>query len=247
MNNNYNEDKIKANIYKASLAKVFPEKMRNHLFDYEKCVFGVSLRSKNFMDNRRLQASIKWISKNFKTCLVLVTDSIYRLTIQVKTQFNENESRFKALNTGLEFINEKYPLFQQYEESCCFKFQLTSEIEKQWDFEVYYQEFQSLYQNHEAFCQIVDSFAEDYLHRIQPENADTEEVEGFFQQNKDLAITYLLEESALFTCLAKAGWLVLIYPGSIKTFEEIAQGLHTNVPFPVQNMIWGSLRLRNKI
>ena len=39
---------------------------------------------------------------------------------------------------------------------------------------------------------------------------------------------------------------VLVYPGSIRTFEEISEGLHPEVPEPLRRTVWVSLRLKKK-
>ncbi len=235
---------IPVNGYKASLAKVFPHSLRNSLSNYHNCVFITSLGSRNFVNSRRLEASIKWISEHFQTCIVLVSDSIYRLTIEIRGGLKDDESRRSALDAGQEFLENNYLLFEQYSASCHFKFRLASEIEKQSDFEAYYQEFQALYRNSESFHRMVNSFAQTYLNRI--EAAEEKPVDGLLQRQKHLAINYLLEELALFTCLALEGWAVFLYPGSIKTFEEISAGLHPGVPLPLKQMIWVSLRLKKK-
>jgi len=230
--------------YKATLAKVSPAHIRSSLSEYQKCVFIISLGSKNFVDSKRIKASIKWISENFKACLVLVGDSVYRLTIELRQRVKGDQAWLEAMRTGETFINENRFLFQQYSGTCQFQFQMASQIEKQLEFEIYYKDVQSLYQKDESFQKMVNSFAQTYLNR--GEQPEEEEVEQLLQRQKHLAITYLLEESALFTCLAKEGWLVFVYPGSIKTFEEIAEGLHPEVPLPLQQMIWVSLRLKRK-
>ncbi|MDJ0554007.1 MAG: tRNA-dependent cyclodipeptide synthase [Microcoleaceae cyanobacterium MO_207.B10] len=232
---------VQVHLYKATLAKVFPRRLHNSLFKYPKCVLGVSLGSKNFIDTNRLEACIKWISENFKACLVLVGDSVYRLTIIIRDGRKNNETRLKALDTGQQFINKNSLLFKQYSESCRFEFKLASEIEKRSEFNIYYEELQSLYQKNESFQSLVNSFAQTYLNR-----GKQVEKEGIDELGQHLAITYLLEESALFAYLAQAGWSVFVYPGSIKTFEEISEGLHPEVPSPLQQMIWVSLRLKQK-
>ncbi len=116
--------------YKATLAKVFTDRLRNSLFEYKNCVFIISLGSNNFLESKRLEASIKWISENFKACVVLVGDSIYKLTIEIKHGLKEDEALPLALRTGKEFINNRRLLFEQYSGSCWFEFRLTSEIEK---------------------------------------------------------------------------------------------------------------------
>ncbi|MDJ0676111.1 MAG: tRNA-dependent cyclodipeptide synthase [Calothrix sp. MO_167.B42] len=231
--------------YKVSLANVFPHNLLSSLFEYQHCVFAISLGSNNSVYSERIEACIKWISEHFKTCMVLVGDSIYRLTIGIRNrELNDHEARLEALDTGQEFINQNYLLFEQYSQSCCFEFRLASQIEKQSDFEAYYQEFQSLYRHNESFQRMVNSFAHTYLNRVK--QAQEAQLEELFQKKKHQAITYLLEESALFTCLAKERWQVFVYPGSIKSFEEIASGLHPQVPLPLKQMIWVSLRLRKK-
>lgn len=223
-------------------AKVFPEKLRNSLHEDRKCVFAISLGSKNFAYSERIEACIKWISKKFNSCVVLVGDSVYRLTIEVRSKLKGDEALSLALNTGHEFIKERRLLFEQYSGSCQFEFKLLSEIEKRSDFKIYYEELQGLYRKNESFQSMVNSFAQTYLNR--GEQVTDEQVEDLRQ--KYLARTYLLEESALFACVAKEGWLVFVYPGSIKSFEEIAEGLHPEVPEPLKQIIWVSLSLKKR-
>lgn len=228
--------------YKATLAKVCPSSLRMSLSDYHKCVFGISLKSKNYIDERKLKACIKWISENFKDCQVLVCDSIYRLTIQVRQGIREDEAWLEAISTGKNFVNQNYRLFEQYSENCRFEFVMNSEIEKQSESIRYYDELRLLYVKNELFQNTVNSFANKYLNRSQREEA--EEPDDFRQTQ--LAITYLLEELALNAYLIQKGWLVFVYPGSIKTFEEISEGLHPEVPEPLKQMIWVSLRLKKR-
>ncbi|MEB3343496.1 tRNA-dependent cyclodipeptide synthase [Okeania sp.] len=226
--------------YKASLAKVFPQSMRSSLFNNQKCVFAISLGSKNFVYSERVEACIRWISDNFKNCLVLVGDSLHRLTIEAREGIEEDLAYLKAIRTGEKFIDDHYLLFQEYSESCQFEFKMISEIGKQLDFDIYYEELQSLYGRNESFENTVNSFAEKYLNRGRPIEA------GQVQdpRQKYLARRYLLEESALFACIAKQEWLVFVYPGSIKTFEEISEGLHPEVPEPLKQITWVSLGLK---
>ncbi|GGA15859.1 tRNA-dependent cyclodipeptide synthase [Okeania sp. KiyG1] len=228
--------------YKATLAKVFPQSMRTSLSKHEKCVFAISLGSKNFVYKERIEACIKWISDNFKNCLVLVGDSIHRLTIEVRQGIKGDEALSEAIRTGEKFVNENSFLFEEYSQICRFEFKMISEVEKQSDFNIYYEELQNLYKKNESFQTTIDSFAQKYLNR--GEQVVAEQV-WELRQNY-LARTYLLEESALFTCLAKEGWQVFVYPGSIKTFEEISEGLHPEVPEPLKQVIWVSLRLKGQ-
>ncbi|MEQ9551142.1 tRNA-dependent cyclodipeptide synthase [Coleofasciculus sp. G2-EDA-02] len=229
--------------YKASLAKVFPSRLRSSLSEYKQCVFGISLGSKNFVDPKRIEACIKWISENFPACLVLVCDSIYRLTIEVRQGVKGDEARLEAIRTGEQFIDENSYLFNQYSGRCKFEFQKTSQIENQSDFEMYYQELHCLYQKDQSFQNMVNSFAQKYLNRGEQVEAGNRQ-DDYNSEKMYLGTTYLLEESALLTCLVKQGWSVFVYPGSIKTFEEIVEGLYPEVPEPLKQMVWVSLRLK---
>ncbi len=230
--------------YKASLAKVSPSHLRASLSEYHKCVFGISLGSKKFVDSKRIEACIKWISENFQSCLVLVADSVYRLTIEVREGLKRDEAKLLAIHTGKKFIDENYFLFEQYSRSCEFEFKMTSEIEKESAFEIYYQEFHYLYQENQSFQKIINSFAEKYLNRGEQVVEVNKQIEDYNGEKMYLSTTYILEESALNACLVKEGWSVFVYPGSIKTFEEISEGLHPEVPEPLKQMIWVSLRLK---
>ena len=138
-------------------------------------------------------------------------------------------------------------MFKQYSQSCKFEFQKTSQIEKQPEFTTYYQELQYLYQKNSSFQQLVNSFTQKYLNRGENIQNKTKHPDDFLQNKMHLGTTYILEESALNTCLIKQGWSVFVYPGSIKTFEEISEGLHPEVPEPLKEMIWVSLRLKKKL
>ncbi|NEP54324.1 MAG: tRNA-dependent cyclodipeptide synthase, partial [Moorea sp. SIO3C2] len=186
--------------YKASLAKVSPAHLRSSLSDYQKCVFITSLGSKNFVDSKRIEGSIKWISEHFKACVVIVGDSYYRLTIELRQGLKGDQAWLEAIRTGETFINENRLLFQQYSGSCQFQFQMASQIEKQLEFDMYYKDLQSLYQKDQSFQNMVNSFAQTYLNR-------DEQVE---EEKIYLSTTYILEEFALATCLAKEGWPVFV-------------------------------------
>lgn len=119
---------------------------------------------------------------------------------------------------------------------------MISEVEKRPDFNIYYEQLQNLYKKNESFQTTLDSFAQRYLNRGEQVVAE----QMFELRQNYLARTYLLEESALFTCIAKEGWQVFVYPGSIKTFEEISEGLHPEVPESLKQIIWVSLDLKGQ-
>jgi CRP/FNR family cyclic AMP-dependent transcriptional regulator len=58
-----------------------------------------------------------------------------------------------------------------------------------------------------------------------------------------MATLYLLEESAIFALMNRDGWPVLVYPGSIRTFQDIAEGRFPGVPEHLGSLVFVSLRL----
>jgi hypothetical protein len=59
-----------------------------------------------------------------------------------------------------------------------------------------------------------------------------------------LACEYLLEECAIFTQLCRDGWELVVYPGSIRTLAEIAEGRLRKVPEPIKAMVCVALKLK---
>ena len=227
--------------YKVHVLSVCPQHVRISLSEYQKCVFGISLSgNKNFAD-ARLEACVRWISKNFKSCLVLVGDSLHRHTIEITSGIGDDSARFEALRIGREFVNQHRTLFEYYSGNCAFEFIMASKVETQPDFEPYLKELLRLYREDKRFETTVRSFAQAYLSRGDKVEEDrTDEL----SRMEHLSASYLLEESAIFACLAKKGWSVMVYPGSIKALEEIADGKHPEVPEPLRQMAWVSLHLK---
>lgn len=152
-----------------------------------------------------------------------------------------DEARLEAIRTGEQFINQNYSLFEQYSRSCQFQLKTTSEIEKLSDFKIYYEDLEKLYKKNESFQGLVNLFVQQYLNRVQ--QVETEEVD---EQRQHLGIIYFLEESAINAYLVKQGWQVAVYPGSIKIFEDMSEGLHPEVPLPLKQMVWVRLRLKKR-
>ena len=194
--------------YRATISQVFPYHLRSRLFEYQRCILIVSLGSKNF-EQKRLKATVRWISEHFETCLVLIGDSVYRLTLEVRghAQATDNESLSKALYIGQEFLNENRLLFEHHATVCDFRFKLTSEIEKQDNFEAYYQEFQGLYRTSESFARLVNSYAETYLGR----GKQVDVVGSVAPNQRQLAMTiYSKNPQFLLVLLKKAGLFLFI-------------------------------------
>lgn len=227
--------------YKVTVSQVSPEHMHSSLFEYQRCVFGISLSGNKNFDGARLEACIRWISKHFKSCLVMVGDSVHRHTIEITSGLQGDLARFEALRIGREFVDRHRTLFEYYSGSCAFEFLMTSKAEKHPDFELYLDELQRLYRENKPFETTVRSFVQEYLGRGDKVGEDRADE---FSCLEHLSVSYLLEESAIFACLVKDGWSVMVYPGSIKALEEMVDGKHPEVPAPLRQMIQVRLSLR---
>ncbi len=226
--------------YKASVAHVSPAYLRADLSDlHDRCMLAVSLGSQTF-EGAKLEATIEWISENFKHCAVLVADSIYRLTLQVTHDLPAESSREVALRMGREFVDTYRPLFEQHS-ACHFEFVLFSDIEATPDFGAFFAEFVEFYQANAAFRASVGAFSQLYLER--GGKLDGDEMREVVWLKRQMATLYLLEESAIFALMNRDGWPVLVYPGSIRTFQDIAEGLFPDVPERLKTLVFVSLRL----
>jgi hypothetical protein len=61
-----------------------------------------------------------------------------------------------------------------------------------------------------------------------------------------IAREYLIEEIALLACMAVDGWPALVYPGSIDSIVEIAEGRFPTLPAPLKDLRFIALWLDAK-
>ncbi len=232
--------RVRSRRYKAGISKVAPKRLRKNVLDEnDGCMMAISLASSN-MQGAKLEACIQWISENFNTCELVVADSIYRLTLQAREGVSPGESRSKAPRIGRDFKKEYEPLMAQYRDSCQLRWLPMSEVEKQPEFEDYLDRFRRLYEKDVEFQTRVHEFSDIYLERIV--ESDGSNVE----EKKRCAVEYLIEEAAVFSCLCENGLNVFVYPGSMKIFEDIAEGKLLLTPRAIRKMIFLSLRLNKR-
>ncbi len=226
--------------YRASLAKIAPERQREEALASGKCILAISLGAEK-SEGARLEACADWIKANgFRDCLVLVADSIYRLTLQVRQGLASVDSRSAALQAGRAFVETYQPLFANADGQCRFEFKLFSEIEASLEFEPTFNEFVRLFETNPRFQESIREFSQIYLGRKEPAEVEPTEVSWLKER---LAALYLLEEAAIFSLLKKVGWGILVYAGSIKTFLDIAEGKIPGVPEHLADLVFVSLRL----
>lgn len=225
--------------YNVNIAKVAPKRLKNTLLEeYDKCFLGISLGNPNLEDTR-FEACVEWISENFSECALVVGDYLYRFTLQIIRDEPPESLKKEALRIGNNFKDKYNSIIKKYSNSCNFQWlPISSVVQKNANVETYLVFYRDLYQNNLKFQMLVDEFSTIYLERIALKHETDTEI------NRQCAIDYLIEEIAVFTDLYEQGWSALIYPGSIKIFEEIAEGvLGAAIPPALQKLIFVSLNL----
>ena len=106
------DDKCTAVRYKIKAAGVHPASMRSHFHfgnmartEHCNCVLGLSLNNEQF-SLPKLQSMAAWIDQRFRKCRILVGDTIYRLTLQIKEHLDEGRSLEKARQIGSATIEQ---------------------------------------------------------------------------------------------------------------------------------------------
>ncbi|HEX3480313.1 MAG TPA: tRNA-dependent cyclodipeptide synthase [Kofleriaceae bacterium] len=220
--------------YRALISQVAPAHLRASVDKLERCMLGVSLGGSNALDfhGAKLEATVRWIAARATHCCVLVGDSLGRISLEVREGLAPEVAKREACALGRRYAAETEAVFRHYTtEDVGFEIRYGTEYTAHKSFRPYLDEVHRLYQADAAFRALVHSFGGEYLVRtgrsLGGGGASPSE------RWKHLAHEYLLEELALFACLAEDGWPVLVYPGSIDSIIEVAEGRHPSLPAPL--------------
>ncbi|MDJ0727149.1 MAG: tRNA-dependent cyclodipeptide synthase [Prochloraceae cyanobacterium] len=222
--------------YRMRVRYVAPENLRENLQNYPRCFLGVSLQTTN-SSTAKIMSQVEWISRRFKHCAIFIADGIHRLTLQIKEKLSEERALNKALRLGRESIEYNSFLLDRYRKLCNFEFVLASEIQKSSNYAKYYQQLNNLYEKNDKFSYSVNCFARNFLCRGESIE-DRERQDDCFSMSRQ----YLLEEMAIFTCLAEQNFPTFIYPGDLGIFKEIADGVHSDIPDALAKLNFISLK-----
>lgn len=218
--------------YRATVAQVAPARLQDQLAQFDRAMIGISLGSK-YSQGAHLEASLKWLSEHFKTFGVIVADSVYRYTLQVTQDIDPDEAYELALRTGQEFVEMHRPLFAQYARPGQCEIVFLADVLPSPRFQHYHAQLQQLYREDPAYRASVEQFAQLYLRRGEKVG---EALDDARVRKEQLAVAYLLEESAAVACLKEQGWPLQVYPGSINTFVDIVEGRILAAPVDISNL-----------
>jgi len=234
------DDKCTAVRYKIKAAGVHPASMRSHFHfgnmartEHCNCVLGLSLNNEQF-SLPKLQSMAAWIDQRFRKCRILVGDTIYRLTLQIKEHLDEGRSLEKARQIGSATIEQIRHIFDSAV-GCQFEIIRCSDIITSSEYSIYYEQLDALVAGDIHFEQSVRNFG---LHFLRRNGQATPGPVSLSQSRK-----YLLEEMAIMCCEYRHGFSVFVYPGSMTTFAEISEGLHPNAPSELKNITMIQLKI----
>ena len=164
---------------------------------------------------------------------MLVDDSLGRISLEVREGLSPEAAEREAHALGRRYAAETEAIFRHYASSdVSFEIRYGTDYASHNGFHTYLQEVHTLYEGDVAFRALVHRFGDVYQARPVRGNGsdDASQRERWLR----LAHEYLLGEMALFACLAEDGWPVLVYPGSIDSIVEVAEGRHPAVPAPLR-------------
>lgn len=224
--------------YLAQIVSVNPESARANLQKSDSCILGFSLQSKNFTASK-LAGLAEWVGKNFSHCIVLVGDSLNRITLEIKG-LTPKRALNRALTIGQRILHEDTQIFERYAESCRFEVKLASEIFPLPECQVYYQQLRRLLVADDAFRASAQAFADIFVGKRLQQDPE------HFRYYVDMSCTYLLEELAIFAYLADRGASAFVYPGALTLLQEITEGRHLSAPDALKNLTSISLDLKRR-
>lgn len=182
---------------------------------------GVSLgRDTDKFRGEKLGAIVAWIGTRATSCLVLVGDGIHRLNLQMECGLGEEESDVSACQYGADFVHDSRQLLLA-ESRCRFDIAFCSEVQKTNGYTRWYTELSSAYRDNADFRSSLDEDAQGWIERRRRAGR----LDVSTAAANALSARYLLEELAIFSCLAETGFRVMVYPGKeLETTRRIRYG-----------------------
>ncbi len=226
--------------YRAKTDYVYPVSARRSFEKLDSCFLGVSLENSNFTPEK-LKAMAKWVSLRFSHCLVLVGDSIHRITLETTKSFDPNIALVEALKIGNSFIKEQEYIFRAFEDKTKFTIETCSQIQESKDYLYFYLYLKEFFNTNPKFRSSVEAFSRNYYNR-RWNNVNNDLLEDYIQRSCE----YFLEEFAIFSCLQRRGFSVMVYPGLFSTLTEIVNGEYPELFEEINELILVSIHFKKR-
>lgn len=221
--------------YSVEIKQFFPKISTDLADDYSSCVLAINLESSKFTPEK-IEAFCKWIETKFKSCLILIADSLYGLSIQMLDQkLDEQKANLLALSKAeklIQAISDKFEIKKQSD----FEILLCSEVQKYPDYEEYRQNIELYSKQEPRFKSSIQNFAKGFLSSKQIPLSDK-----FIQ----MTCEYVIEDLAIFACISQRGYKALIYPGYLPLFIEIVNGEYLQLISQLQNLVYYEMTINS--
>ena len=231
---------IPATRYKARIDFVSPQSRRDSFQLEQQCFLGVSLENRNFQP-ARFHSQLEWISRRFPKCIILVGDSIHRLTLESRSGLPAKEAFRRALQLGNEFVQENRNIVASYRSTTHFEFITCHEIQQTHEYETHHRGLADYFLNSPTFRASVERFGFRY-HRNDWDTLTEAEKNDRLRNSSN----YFIEELAIFACLVKRGVTLMVYPGSFNTLAEIADHQFPGISKELESLCVVSLDFKGR-
>jgi len=233
--------------YRTLVTRAAPAHTLDSVNKLDRCILGVSLGGSNAatFHGAKLEAIVRWIAARAKHCCVLVGDSLGRISVEVREGLDAERAEREARALGRSYVAETEDIFRRYtSDQVTFEFKYGTEYANHPNFGPYLDNVRAHHDKDAAFKQLVHEFAGKYLERTARSvgRGATPPSERW----QRIAREYLIEEIALLACFAADGWSTLVYPGSIDSICEIAEGRFPTLPEPLRDLRFIALWLDGK-
>jgi tRNA-dependent cyclodipeptide synthase len=155
--------------YKAKITFVSPDSARNALQEHDSCFLGVSLENSNFTQGKTY-AMAEWVSRRFARCIILIGDSIHRITLESKRSLSPAAAKTEALRLGSQFIETSESAFGPFRDQTIFTFLKCSQVQEWSSYERYHRRLREYFASDALFRASVERFGSEY--RTSPASSD---------------------------------------------------------------------------
>lgn len=215
--------------------KTTPHDKISQLKEFDKCLYGVSVGAVNKHIEDILEG-YRWAQANFRRCCILLGDSLYRFTVQIQRGISSEEAGRVALFSGKKLAEQMVSRLPRIPEII-----RCSDVLANPRFSEYLHETQTLHDRNSALRDSLEDDAQIFVRRQAQKGRLAVSVEDAVE----LAVSYLIEEVAIYGCLAEQGWIVDIYLGEeLPTLSKIISGDIPGVTGPLSRRINVSLRAK---
>jgi len=234
------ESSTSATRYRARIDFVSPQNRRDNFELEQQCFLGVSLENRNF-EPARFRSLLEWVSNRFPKCMILVGDSIHRLTLESRVCVPPHEAQKMALRLGQDFIDENRNVIASFRSTTHFEFVTCHELQQTHEYEAHHRLISEYFLRSPAFRESVESFGLRY-HRSDWDRLS----ESDRRHRLNNSSRYFIEEFAIFACLVERGIKVMVYPGSFSTLAEIADHQFPGVSDELESLCVVSLNFKRR-